>query len=344
MGINLQAIDLGTVQLTTPVILAPMSGVSDKPFRRLVSRLGCGLVVSEMIASEASVREARQAMRARKLQDDYRDEGPMAVQLAGCDPETMAEAARIQRDRGAAMIDINFGCPVKKIVTKYAGSALMRETGLAGRILERVAAAVHPLPVTLKMRLGWDRDSLNAPDFARMAQNAGIRMITVHGRTRQQLYNGTADWAAVADTKRASDLPVIVNGDIAGEADIRGALAASGADGVMIGRAACGAPWRPGQAMRLLETGRMGDAPDLAAQREIALEHYDALLSYYGIHRGVRIARKHMAWYASGLPGASAFKRAVMAAEAPAAAKALIQKLYADAQDTGHPTTRPQAA
>ncbi len=344
MGINLQAIDLGTVQLTTPVILAPMSGVSDKPFRRLVSRLGCGLVVSEMIASEASVREARQAMRARKLQDDYRDEGPMAVQLAGCDPETMAEAARIQRDRGAAIIDINFGCPVKKIVTKYAGSALMRETGLAGRILERVAAAVHPLPVTLKMRLGWDRDSLNAPDFARMAQNAGIRMITVHGRTRQQLYNGTADWAAVADTKRASDLPVIVNGDIAGEADIRGALAASGADGVMIGRAACGAPWRPGQAMRLLETGRMGDAPDLAAQREIALEHYDALLSYYGIHRGVRIARKHMAWYASGLPGASAFKRAVMAAEAPAAAKALIQKLYADAQDTGHPTTRPQAA
>jgi tRNA-dihydrouridine synthase B len=337
-------IEIGDVRLDTPVILAPMSGVTDKPFRRLVGRLGAGLVVSEMIASEASVREARQAMRARKLQEHYADEGPMAVQLAGCDPETMAEAARIQRDRGAAIVDINFGCPVKKIVTKYAGSALMREEALAGRILERVAEAVHPLPVTLKMRLGWDRDSLNAPAFARMAQDAGIRMITVHGRTRQQLYNGTADWAEVARTKQATDLPVIVNGDIDREDDVRGALAASGADGVMIGRAACGAPWRLSQAMRLLETGRMGDVPDLAGQRDLALEHYDALLSYYGTHRGVRIARKHMAWYAQGLPGAAAFKRAVMAAEQPEAAKALIRQLYADSQDAGTAAARARAA
>ena len=344
MGMNVGGFELGAVRLATPVILAPMSGVTDKPFRRLVGRLGAGLLVSEMIASEASVREARQAMRARKLQEDYGDEGPMAVQLAGCDPETMAEAARIQRDRGAAIVDINFGCPVKKIVTKYAGSALMREEALAGRILERVAEAVHPLPVTLKMRLGWDRDSLNAPGFARMAQNAGIRMITVHGRTRQQLYNGTADWAEVANTKAATDLPVIVNGDIDTAEDVTGALAASGADGVMIGRATCGAPWRLGQVMQLLETGRMGAAPDLAAQREIALEHYDALLSYYGTHRGLRIARKHMAWYASGLPGAAAFKRAVMAAEQPEAAKTLIRQLYAEAQDAGSATPCAKAA
>ncbi|MBK1668923.1 tRNA dihydrouridine synthase DusB [Rhodovibrio sodomensis] len=344
MGMNVGAIELGGVRLDTPVILAPMSGVTDKPFRRLVGRLGAGLLVSEMIASEASVRAARRAMRARKLQEDYGDEGPMAVQLAGCDPDTMAEAARIQRDRGAAIVDINFGCPVKKIVTKYAGSALMREEALAGRILERVVEAVHPLPVTLKMRLGWDRDSLNAPAFARMAQDAGIRLITVHGRTRQQLYNGTADWAEVAATKQATDLPVIVNGDIDTAADVRGALAASGADGVMIGRAACGAPWRLGQVMQLLQTGRMGAAPALARQAEIALTHYDALLSYYGSHRGVRIARKHMAWYASGLPGAAAFKRAVMAAERPDAAKALVRQLYADAQDAGSATARPRAA
>jgi tRNA-dihydrouridine synthase B len=282
-----------------------------------------------MIASGASVRQARADLRAGKLSEDYGDEGPLAVQLAGCDPETMADAARIQRDRGAAIVDINFGCPARKVVTKYAGSAMMREEALAGRILERVVEAVHPLPVTLKMRLGWDRDSLNAPTFARMAEQAGIRLITVHGRTRQQLYNGTADWAEIARTKAATRLPVIVNGDIDGAADVRTALARSGADGVMIGRAACGRPWRLAQVMRLMATGRMGEAPAPAEQREIALEHYEALLQHYGTHKGVRIARMHLAWYAQGMAGAAAFKRAVMAEEDPAAVRRLVRDLYA---------------
>jgi tRNA-dihydrouridine synthase B len=326
-------IDVGSVRLAPPVILAPMSGVTDRPFRQLVRRLGAGLVVSEMIASEASVRQARQDMAARKLAEDYAGEGETAVQLAGCDPEVMAEAARLQRDKGAAIVDINFGCPVKKVVSKLAGSALMREEALAGRIMDAVVKAVDPLPVTMKMRLGWDRDDLNAPRLAKLAEDAGVRLLTVHGRTRCQLYNGEADWSEVAATKRATRLPVIVNGDIETAADVRGALAASGADGVMIGRGACGRPWRLRQIMTLLESGRMGPEPALSAQRDLALEHYDALLSWHGTPRGVRIARKHLSWYAAGLNGANAFKRAVMAEDEPRKVKALVEDLYAR-QDT----------
>ena len=321
-------IRIGPVALDTPVILAPMSGVTDKPFRRLVRRLGAGLVVSEMIASEASVRQARQDMRSRKLAEDFAGEGEMAVQLAGCDPEVMAEAARIQRDRGAAIVDINFGCPAKKVVNKYAGSALMREEQLAGRILAAVVRAVDPLPVTLKMRLGWDDADRNAPRLARIAEDAGIRLLTVHGRTRCQLYNGVADWTAVAETRAASRLPLIVNGDIETAEDVRAALARSGADGVMIGRGACGRPWLLRQVMTLLETGRMGDPPPLAAQRELALEHYEALLAHYGRPQGVRIARKHLAWYATGLPGANAFRKAVMAEDDPGKVIDLVDDLY----------------
>lgn len=322
-------ISIGPVQIDTPVFLAPMSGVTDKPFRRLVRRLGAGLVVSEMIASEASVRQARQAMSARKLTEDFAGEGEMAVQLAGCDPEVMAEAARLQRDRGASIIDINFGCPVKKVVHKYAGSALMRDEGLAGRILDAVVKAVDPLPVTLKMRLGWDDANRNAPRLARIAEEAGIRLLTVHGRTRCQLYNGEADWAAVAETKQASGLPLIVNGDIETAEDVRTALARSQANGVMIGRGACGQPWRLRQVMTLLETGRMGAVPALEEQRDLVQEHYDALLSYYGQHKGTRIARKHLAWYAKGMRGANTFRDAVMAEEDARKVRALIDDLYA---------------
>jgi tRNA-dihydrouridine synthase B len=321
-------IEIGSVHLDDPVILAPMSGVTDKPFRRLVRRLGAGLVVSEMIASEASVRQARQLMRSRKLTEDYAGEHEVAVQLAGCDPEVMADAARLHRDRGAAIIDINFGCPVKKVVNKYAGSALMREEGLAARILETVVRAVDPLPVTLKMRLGWDAANRNAPRMARIAEDCGIRLLTVHGRTRDQLYGGEADWSAVGEVKAAMRLPVVVNGDIESAEDVRGALDKSGADGVMIGRGACGRPWRLGQVMALLRHGKMGTEPTLDGQRDIALEHYDALLSYYGKERGIRIARKHLGWYAAGRPGATAFREAINAQSDPQRVKAMLCDVF----------------
>jgi tRNA-dihydrouridine synthase B len=323
---RLPPIDLGNgVRIDTPVILAPMSGVTDLPFRRLAKRQGAGMVVSEMIASWAMVRENRNTLRMAELDGCG---GVSALQLAGCEPDAMAEAAKLAVDRGADLIDINFGCPVKKVAMgQQAGSALMRDEPAAARLLAATVRAV-PVPVTLKMRMGWDHASLNAPGLARIAERSGIRMVTVHGRTRQQFYGGSADWDFIARVKQAVRIPVIANGDILTEADAQEALRRSGADGVMIGRGCYGRPWFPAQVAQFLRTGRPVPEPPLSRQKQILLEHYHALLAHYGTEAGLRLARKHVAWYSRGLPGSAEFRAAVMRLDRIAEVLALVDAFY----------------
>ena len=304
---TLPPIMVGPVRIDDPVILAPMTGVTDMPFRTLVRRYGSGLNVTEMIASPAAIRETRQSLQKAAW---HPIEEPVSMQLVGCSPREMGEAAKLNEDRGAAIIDINMGCPVRKVVNGEAGSALMRDLDLAAALIRATVDAVS-VPVTVKMRMGWDHNSLNAPDLARIAQDLGAKMITVHGRTRCQMYKGSADWAFVRRVKEAVELPVIVNGDICSVEDAETALDRSGADGVMIGRGAYGKPWLLGQVMHGLTTGRRRPDPSLDEQYATIVEHYRAMLDHYGETTGVNMARKHLGWYTKGLPGSAEFRNAV---------------------------------
>lgn len=317
-------LSIGPIQVDDPVFLAPMSGVSDLPFRRLVKKFGAGLVFSEMIASRPMLDEVR---GSNKSSFDYSEEFPIAVQLAGCEPDIVAEAAKINVDRGASIIDINFGCPVKKVVTSFAGSALMKDEKLATEIMAATVKAVN-VPVTVKMRLGWDETNLNASRLAKMAEDVGIKMVTVHGRTRNQLYNGIANWDEVAKVKQAISLPVIVNGDILTPHDAKRALEISGADGVMIGRGAYGKPWIVQHTIEYLKSGENSETPTEKNLLSIILEHYQSLLDHYGPHAGVQIARKHIGWYCQDMGGSDALRSKVNSLNDPEQVKTCLADFF----------------
>ncbi len=322
---------IGPYELKNNLIVAPMAGVTDRPFRQLCKTMGAGMAVSEMVASN-SLLWGSEKTRRRANHDGEVD--PISVQIAGADPKMLAEAAQYNVDQGAQIIDINMGCPAKKVCNVMAGSALLKDERLVGEILETVVGAVN-VPVTLKIRTGWDRENRNALRVARIAENAGVRALTIHGRTRACGFSGNAEYDTIAAVKAQVDMPVIANGDIATPERVQEVLGYTRADGVMIGRAAQGRPWMFREIQHFLQTGERLPPPEVGEIHRVLVAHLNDLYEFYGEYTGVRVARKHISWYTKGLAGSAAFRHAMNRLESSAEQLAAVEAFFTQLENEG---------